>query len=151
MNRSNAKKLGKTKLLAQVKAELGVELPADTGIEKVLDYMQEQGLLDVEDNDQTDDADVIENPADGATHAKIMVHEDQDTSRNWVTASDENGVSFQIKKGEEVVVPIGVYHTLNDAMQTTYAPKTDETGQLIMRPIRRHTHPFNVLGFIKRK
>jgi hypothetical protein len=154
MTRNNAKKLGKPKLLAQVKAELGVDLPNDLTVDKILDYMQEQGLLDVEDVEGAADAEVDTDFVDaleGVTHVKLLVHEDADLGRNYVTASDEHGNAFQIMKGAEVTVPIGVYHSLNDAKATVFDSKTDDTGQLIMRPVSRHTHPFSVIGFIKKK
>ena len=145
-------------LLKFIFEETGVQLPADTARKDLLDYINREGLVDVDDNgddDQNGGDDTVAkqpgeegfDPLQGATHVTVIVHEDNDVTQNYVQVSDEQGFNNQIKKGENVKIKIGVYHTLNDAVTTKYVPETDKEGQLHMRPIRRHLHPFSIIQY----
>lgn len=145
-------------LLKFIFEETGVQLPADTARKDLLDYVNREGLVDVEDNGDEDETggegplakqlgEKGFDPLEGATHVTLVVHEDDDVKQNYVQVSDEMGFNNQIKKGENVTVKIGVFHTLNDAVATKYVPETDKEGQLHMRPIKRHVHPFSIIQY----
>jgi hypothetical protein len=150
------KKKNQKSLLKFVFEETGVQLPADTSREELIQYATREGLVDVDDSDGEElvsggtakpAAEKTFDPLDGATHVTILVHEDEDNTLNYVQASDEMGNNNRIQKGVEAKVKIGVFHSLNDAVSTRYIPKTTENGELVMQPVRRHVHPFNIVQY----
>jgi len=143
-------------LLKFIFEETGVNLPSATSREDLLAYASREGLVDVDDADDEEPQDTgvtkpaaekAFDPLEGATHVTIMVHEDEDSTLNYIQVSDEMGNNNRIQKGVEAKVKIGVYHSLNDAIATRYIPKTTDAGELIMQPIRRHVHPFNIIQY----
>jgi hypothetical protein len=117
------------------KAQLAKLIFDDTGQQVDAEKYTKDQLLDIaEKADLFDEATTssvaastgsVDNRFEGATHVTVNILVDDDT-RNYVMVSDENGNMSQIMKGTNVKLPIGIFHTLNDAVETHFKPRTSE-------------------------
>ena len=141
------------------KAQLAQLIYTETGQQVDPDKFTKDQLLEICDKsdlfDTTAASDVAGSSGegggrfDGATHVTVNLLVDDD-ARNYVMVSDENGNMSQVMKGTDVKLPIGIFHSLNDAVETHFKPRTSESGALIMDESKRHRYPFSIVEIHKK-
>ena len=146
MNKAQAGQLTKAQIAQMIYTETGQQVDVEKhNKEQLLNIAEKANLF--EDSPTTDIAGssgAAKGRFDGATHVTVNILPDDDTL-NYVQVSDRNGNMCQVMKGTDVKLPIDVFHTLNDAVETNYKPRNSESGALIMDAQKRHRYPFSVV------
>lgn len=146
MNKAQAGQLTKAQIVKMIFDETGQQVDLEKYTKDELLNIAEKADL-FEDSPVTDIAGssgASKGRFDGATHVTVNILPDDDTL-NYVMASDRNGNMCQIMKGTDVKLPIDVFHSLNDAVETTFKPRNTESGALVMDAQKRHRYPFSVV------
>jgi len=140
MTTKNLSDMSNTELLKYIEDEYGVKLPIKTTRTELFQRLKEL------DGDTTPSA-----PGDAASvgtgkgvakKVSLTVHEDDDP-RNYIIVGF-NGRNYQIKKGEPVIVPYGVYEILNHAIEDIYSTRRKENNERELVKRSKHRHPFSV-------
>lgn len=146
MNKAQAGQLTKAQIVKMIFDETGQQVDLEKYTKDELLNIAEKADL-FEDSPVTDIAGssgAAKGRFEGATHVTVNILPDDDTL-NYVMASDRNGNMCQIMKGTDVKLPIDVFHSLNDAVETTFKPRNTESGALVMDAQKRHRYPFSVV------
>lgn len=142
MSTKNLQDMTNKEILKYIEDEYGVKLPEKTTRTDLFARLKEL---------QGDTAPVApgENSGDKNEGKKglpkqvsITIHESDDP-RNYVVVGF-NGRNYQIKKGEPVTVPYGVYEILNNAVEDLYTTVKKENGDRELVKRSKHRHAFSV-------
>lgn len=145
MNRAQLGQLTKLQIVQMIYNETGEQIdPEKYTKDQLLDLAAARNLLDDSPVQSVAGASAPKGRFDGATHVTVNLIRDDDTL-NYVMVSDSNGNMCQVMKGVDVTLPIDVFHTLNDAIETVYKPRNTEGGSLVMDPTKRHRFPFSIV------
>lgn len=141
----NLKDLTNLELLKHIEDEYGVKLPPKTNRTEIFTRLKELSG----ETEPTAPGDIgSDSEASGKGKKKLpknvvlTIHEDDDP-RNYVLIGF-NGRNYQIKKGEPVQVPYGVYEILNNAVEDLYKTLYDDNGRPYLSHRKKHRHPFSV-------
>lgn len=156
----------KQEMLDYAESELGVKLEAAKTKAELLTEIRalekEQGIVQDEQQEKPDDGEPDEEaaavaakaqPGKQAKAAVVLIHQppapDEESEPDTHCVLGLNGRFYQVKYGEEVEVPYGIYDILKNAKQTKYfAKKNPQTGQMEQHSKVVQRYPFSLISLV---